>query len=200
MTRPSEDTGERLDGRRVRGEENRRRIVEAFIDLIRRGEISPTAEDVAARANVGLRTVFRHFDDMERLYREIGTVIEAPITPMVETPFRTAEWRGRLSEMIVRRAGIYERVMPFMIAAAANAHRSAHLRRRTQWFARTQRRLLEEIVPEVKALPSATLDALDLLLSFEAWLGLRRARRLDAAAARAAMQAGVDALTREISP
>jgi hypothetical protein len=101
--------------------------------------------------------------------------------------------------MIGRRAEIYERIMPFMVAASANAHRSPHLRRRTQGFARTQRKLLEEVVPEVTVLRPADLDALDLLLSFEAWLGLRRARRLNAADAKAAMHAGVDALTREMA-
>lgn len=190
---------ERVDGRRARGEENRRRIVDAFIELIRRGEISPTAEQVAARAKVGLRTVFRHFDDMERLYREIGQVIEAPILPLVDKPFAATGWRGRLAEMIGRRADVYEQVMPYMIASAANAHRSAHLRRRQQWFARTQRRILLAVVPEVGALDPAALDALDLLLSFEAWLGLRRARRLSIASAKAAVTAGVEALTKDIA-
>jgi AcrR family transcriptional regulator len=194
----SQDEAERPDGRRVRGEENRRRIVEAFMELVRRGHVTPTAEEVAARAKVGLRTVFRHFEDMELLYREIGNAIEAPIMPIVQQPFRANDWRGRLKEMVARRAEVYERLTPFMITSAANEHRSPHLRRRALAFARNQRSLLLSIVPEVEALTPAQLDALDLMLSFEAWLGLRRARRLDAGAAKAAVQAGVDALTTEI--
>ena len=38
------------DGRRARGAENRRRIVAAMLELIGEGEISPGAEQVAARA------------------------------------------------------------------------------------------------------------------------------------------------------
>ena len=65
----------RTDGRVRRGADNRRKIVAAFIAFIREGKLAPTAEDIAARADVGLRTVFRHFDDMERLYGEIAVVI-----------------------------------------------------------------------------------------------------------------------------
>ena len=56
------------DGRRRRARNNRQRIVAAMIELIGEGHITPGAEDVAARAGVGLRTVFRHFNDMESLY------------------------------------------------------------------------------------------------------------------------------------
>ena len=61
----------RTDGRRARGHVSRSRIVAAMIELVREGCVAPTAEQVALRADVGLRTVFRHFDDMESLYREI---------------------------------------------------------------------------------------------------------------------------------
>ena len=59
------------DGRRRRSQRSRDRIVTAMIDLVEAGAITPSAEEVAARAEVGLRSVFRHFRDMESLYREI---------------------------------------------------------------------------------------------------------------------------------
>ncbi len=57
------------DGRRRRGLDNRGRIIAAMLEIIRRGETA-SAEQVAAQADVGLRTVFRHFQDMDSLYRE----------------------------------------------------------------------------------------------------------------------------------
>ena len=89
-----------------------------------------TAEEVAAKAEVGLRTVFRHFDDMEQLYREIAAAIEPPVWLIVERPFTSPGWRGRLAEMIERRVQVYERIMPFKLSAIANAHRSPFLRKR----------------------------------------------------------------------
>ena len=43
-----------------------------MLELVRAGAISPNAEEVAERAGVGLRTVFRRFDDMDSLYREMA--------------------------------------------------------------------------------------------------------------------------------
>ncbi|HAY44774.1 MAG TPA: transcriptional regulator, partial [Gammaproteobacteria bacterium] len=52
------------DGRHQRSRDSKRKIVTAMLELVRAGIIAPTAEEVAARANVGLRTVFRRFKDM----------------------------------------------------------------------------------------------------------------------------------------
>ena len=64
------------DGRRRRGQNNRARIVTAMLEIIRTGDMSPSADQVAARADVGLRTVFRHFKDMDSLYSEMSLAIE----------------------------------------------------------------------------------------------------------------------------
>ena len=42
-------------------------IIEAWLALINDGDLSPTARGVADRADVGLRTVFQHFSDMNAL-------------------------------------------------------------------------------------------------------------------------------------
>src|SRR3546814_3782718 len=56
-----------------------------------RSEVTPSAEQVAARADVGLRTVFRHFKDMESLYREMSAVIEREVIPVMRRPFKRSE-------------------------------------------------------------------------------------------------------------
>ena len=57
------------DGRLKRSVATRKKILQALTALTYEGVLSPTAEQVAMRADVGLRTVFRHFDDMDSLYR-----------------------------------------------------------------------------------------------------------------------------------
>ena len=59
------------DGRINRSIVTRKKIVDALTALVFEGHITPTAEQVAQRANVGLHTVFRHFDDMDSLCREV---------------------------------------------------------------------------------------------------------------------------------
>ena len=72
------DAGD-VDGRRRRSVRSRQRIVEALLGLIRDGEMHPSAAQVAQKAGVSLRTVFRHFEDMESLNREMGAIIEDEI-------------------------------------------------------------------------------------------------------------------------
>ena len=47
------------DGRVQRSERSREAIIRAMLDLIGEGIASPTAQQVALRADVGVRTVFR---------------------------------------------------------------------------------------------------------------------------------------------
>ncbi len=73
LTKPqaeSEPT-QAIDGRTLRANNSRQKIVDAMLSLVRAGDISPSAESVATTANVGLRTVFRRFSEMEILYREM---------------------------------------------------------------------------------------------------------------------------------
>jgi AcrR family transcriptional regulator len=185
------------DGRIRRGTENRRRIQIAFIELLRSGILSPTAELVAEKAGVGLRSVFRHFDDMDGLYREIGEAIEAEIEPMWNVPFRTATWQGRLAEMIDRRAAVFERITPFRIASVLHRHKSQFLDQRQARFAAEQRAILEGVLPASIRKDAIRLEALDLAMSIDAWLRLRREQNLDVAEARATIARLVSALIGE---
>src|SRR5690349_22289922 len=62
-----------LDGRVRRGERSRDAIVGALFDLIGGGVLQPTAQQVADRAGVGIRSVFRHFTEMDSLYAAMDT-------------------------------------------------------------------------------------------------------------------------------
>ncbi len=55
------------DGRWLRSIRTRTAIIEAWLALINAGDLSPTARGVADRADVGLRTIFQHFSDMNAL-------------------------------------------------------------------------------------------------------------------------------------
>ena len=76
-----ESSGGAIDGRRLRAERSRERIVDALLKLVQSGEMNPSAAMVAETARVSLRTVFRHFEEMESLYLEMGRVCEARFLP-----------------------------------------------------------------------------------------------------------------------
>ena len=68
--------------------------------------MSPGASHVAERANVGLRTVFRHFEDMDSIYDEMTEEVMTAIMPKVKAPFKASTWRERLLECVDRRADV----------------------------------------------------------------------------------------------
>ncbi len=162
-----------IDGRRRRGQDNRARIVAAMLDLIREGAMTPSAEQVAARAEVGLRTVFRHFDDMDSLYREMSGFIEAELRAIVERPFAATDWQGRLAELVERRGEAFERISPFKRASDTVRHRSRFLAGDHGKLATALRELLKAVLPPEIVADPLKLEALDLLTSFEAWTRLR---------------------------
>ena len=52
---------EKLDGRLLRSERSRQLIIEAIIKLVDEGFLIPTAQQVAERAGVGIRSVVQTF-------------------------------------------------------------------------------------------------------------------------------------------
>jgi len=176
------------DGRRRRGMDNRARIVAAMMEMVRADEVAPSAERVAARADVGLRTVFRHFQDMDSLYREMSLVIEGELRAIMAQPLQAPIGPERLAELIARRARCFEAIAPFRRAAEAYRHRSKFLGSDYTRLVRELRVILErELPPQIVSDPMK-LEALDLLLSFEAWARLRREQGLSIERAQAVVE------------
>jgi hypothetical protein len=80
------------------------------------------------------------------------------------------------------------------LAAQVHRHESAYLAQNLMDTAALQRDLLRRLLPEAVAQNATLLDALDLVLSFEAWIRLRREQGLEAGQAREVMRLGVRAL------
>ncbi len=182
------------DGRRARGVDNRRKIVTALLKLVEDGNVDPSAEEVAAAASVGLRTVFRHFADMDSLHASISELMTAEIRPIIEQPFAAADWRGRLDELIERRAQIFERLLPFKIAGDAHRHRSPFLTAEHKALVKMQTQALRGVLPAKIAGDRPLVAALDLVLSFDAWKRLRHDQGVTARDARSALRFAASAL------
>jgi AcrR family transcriptional regulator len=180
------------DGRRRRGQDNRARIVAAMMEIVHGGDIAPSAEQVAARADVGLRTVFRHFQDMDSLYREIAAVVGAEVRTVFERPLQGATWQDRLFERAGRFAVAYEKMSPFKRAADAFKHRSKFLGSDYAKLVADQRRVLEHELPQ--DFGGDRLETIDLLLSFEAWARLRNEQGLTPRRAQGVIEAALRTL------
>ena len=168
------------DGRHRRSQDSRARIVAALLDLVHGGEISPAAEQVAARAGVGLRSVFRHFSDMDSLYLEMAAYVEREFVSVLSEPLTGADWRARLVEMLHRRIGVYEKIAPYRRAGDAIRHRSPFIAANQARFVAMTRDLLRRQLPPEVIRDRTAFEALDLIMSFEAWSRLRREQGLSA--------------------
>ncbi|MBB4631420.1 TetR/AcrR family transcriptional regulator [Sphingosinicella soli] len=183
---------ETVDGRRLRSERSRAQIVAAMHAVIEGGDMDPNAPSVAEAAGVSIRTVFRHFEEMDSLYRELNATLEAEILPMVMTPFEALDWQGRAREVVVRRARIYERLLPFKVAAYARRFQSEYLMDAHRRFVTMERAALQAILPpEVQSNP-ALFAAIEMVTGFQSWQRLRHDQKLPPEEAEAAMRLAVE--------
>jgi AcrR family transcriptional regulator len=185
------------DGRRARSRSSRARIVAAMLDLVARGEVSPAAAQVAEVAGVGLRSVFRHFKDMDALYREMAAAIEAQVLPILMRPPEGANWQQRLFDIAARRATIFETIMPYRISANVRRFESAYLMEGYRRQLRLEAEALAAHLPEDVRADAVGAQGLNVILGFGTWRSLRYDQNLPAAEAAAVVRRMLsDALAR----
>jgi AcrR family transcriptional regulator len=194
VRRAAAEPAEQADGRLARSERSRQQIVDAMLKLIRAGEMNPTAVQVAEAANVSLRTVFRHFEELDGLRMEMSAQMEAEIRPILQEPFKAEDWRGRLGEMLARRARLYEHVMPVKIAAGLKRFESAYLMKDYHRFLAQERAGLMQVLPKSIAGNAVLFAAVEMTMSFQAWRRLRQDQGLGAAEAERVMRFTVEKL------
>lgn len=182
------------DGRVARGERNRASIVEAVIELLRAGVLLPTADQIAERAGVGARTVFRHFDDLEQLFAEVTGTVQERTRHLFSDVLTEGSLDRRARDLVMRRAQAYEEIAPFRRSVALLAHRSAFLREHDRDLVRRLRAQLIFALPELRDARAELLQGVELLSSFEAWDRLRRVQGLDLTATQRTLADGVSAL------
>ncbi len=178
-----DDINTTTDGRKLRSEDSKRRIVAAMLDLVREGRIAPTAEEVARRAQVGLRTVFRRFKDMESLYAEMAGVIDKQIASISDELVSRGDWLANLSQMVDRRLQVYEIIMPYRVAAEALKFQSTIMLTQHMKFVREERHRLLGLMPEALLDDRVLSEGLEAVLSFDMWNQLRNDQRLGASEA-----------------
>jgi AcrR family transcriptional regulator len=188
---------ESADGRVRRGAQNRDRILDALYALIGEGELQPTAEQVARRAGVGERTVFRHFEDMETLHAELSGRLRREVAPLLEGRRPEGSLRERVAALVVRRVRLLESIAPYHRSAVLQRPRSKFLQRAHAETCRTLREdLTRTLAPELEGDLGEMLEALDLVGSMEAWDRLRSEQRLGRERAARVMEVALLALLR----
>lgn len=181
---PQTEATERVDGRNLRREQNRETVLETLSAMFREGVYQPTVNEVAARAGVSLRSLFRYFDDVDDLShaaieRELHLASPLfdiacdPALPLAVRVRRTVEARVRLFEAVApaaRAARAFASKNPVVAERVTETRRQLRGHLKTTFAAEIERR------PEL-------LPALDVLCSFESYDLMRRDQRLSRARA-----------------
>ncbi len=172
-------TGNKPDGRLQRSERSRQLIVEASQQLIGEGIMVPTAQQVADRAGVGIRTLFRHFADMESLYATIDSQLRGGYERLFIGGDRSGTLGERILHAIEARAAAYEQLSSLILSTKAQMWRSPVLQKS---YARNQRGLRKDLadwLPEMAQLSPPRKEAVEAAASFETWDRLRAQQGLN---------------------
>lgn len=185
-----------VDGRRLRRAQNREAVLDALLSLFHEGVYTPSSDEIAERAGLSPRSLFRYFDDIDDLHRaatrrqlrRASALVDVPVEPDAPTDLKV--------QAVVRsRARLFEEIAPAARATRACAHRHPVLAKELRDGRSFLRRQLRDLfAPELAASGAPMFPALDVLCSFESYELLRFSQGLSRARASAALIASLTAL------
>ncbi|MDG1663359.1 MAG: TetR/AcrR family transcriptional regulator [Pseudomonadales bacterium] len=157
------------DGRIQRSERSRQLIVDAVVDLINEGHMIPTAQQVADKAGVAIRTVFRHFSEMEKLYAEIDQTMRPWYAELFSQSDRSGTLEERVTRAVESHAGAYTELAGVMRAVQLLLWRSPQVKQNYLEGAQRIRKDMNVWLPELASVSPETREAVDAITSFDFW-------------------------------
>jgi TetR/AcrR family transcriptional regulator of autoinduction and epiphytic fitness len=184
-----------LDGRHRRREENREAVIDALVALWDDGRYQTSAAEVAERAGISPRSLFRYFDDLGDLTRAAIERHLQAAAPLFDIPIDASEpTAAKIAAVVDCRLRLWDAIEASARAGRATAHRNPIVAERLHDARRSfcdQVRTL--FAPELADRPDA-LGPVDVLLSFESRELLRVEHRLGADRTRHSLVAALTAL------
>jgi AcrR family transcriptional regulator len=183
------------DGRRRRSERTRLAIIEAYLELLRRNSVMPTAAQLADQAGCSVRSIFERFSDLNAL--SLATADYAIAKGQAEAVPRDVDGDRsiRIRSHVETRALACEKWLPLWrivigldqpeLRTRVELVRLANIERMKLMY-RLELSLLAEPVRD------ELLIALATLISFESWDQMRHSFRLSTEAAQAVWRSAID--------
>ena len=189
---------EKIDGRRARGLRTRDAIISALLDLIAGGDIAPTAQRIADRAGVSVRSVYQHFADVEGLYADAAQRTYAWVRQTAKDVDQSLPLAKRVDAFVDNRASTLEALLPFNRAVRLMEPSSDRVRGyRVAMEKWEKERVAKVFAAELRGMDNARRSAvhagIDVLASTDAWDHLRRNGQ-SARSARQVMRSGIVSL------
>jgi AcrR family transcriptional regulator len=166
----------------MRSDRSRQLIIESMLQLIKQGNLVPTAQQVADHANVGIRSVFRHFEDMESIFETANDLCLEEYRGLFIGGDRTGSLQERILHATECHANAYETINNMTLSGAARRWNSEVLRTSNLSYQHQLRKDLNEWLPELNKLSNNKREAVDGIASFEMWQRLRSIQSLSKSA------------------
>jgi AcrR family transcriptional regulator len=112
-----------VDGRTMRRTRNRTAVISALLAMIREGDLHPGAAEIAERAGVSHRSIFRYFDDLDDLVRTAIDQAFQDAAPLSAVP---DVGHGSLTERIERFVDARLQLFAFVDGTMQVARMRAH--------------------------------------------------------------------------
>lgn len=101
------------DGRFARSARTREELISSLLRLIAAGNICPTAEQVGIDAGISKRAVFRHFDDMDALNKEVWLLQSDRLSQRHSLDGVTGNLQQRINSFTLARCALLQDMAPF---------------------------------------------------------------------------------------
>ncbi len=165
------------DGRINRSKTTLNKIVAATISLLRKnnnGQI-PTAQEIAVKSGVGIRTVFRHIDDMEGLIEEVNRRYLHDLESYIakNNPKQNSKDQ-RIEHVIKERFYLYNTYQHVFNLTITSLNNSSAIRTGFIKFNHILRQRFEDIIPEIKMINKDKQNLIDTLISYAAWFRMTK--------------------------
>ncbi len=192
--------GGMTDGRSLRRERNRNSVIEALLALVREGNMDPGGAEIAERAGVSHRSVFRYFDDLGDLLRTaIDTELGRGRALGDIADLGEGTFEHRLDVLITTRLKSCDFTHGIVTLARVRAFSIPGINEHFAQIAlETRKQLGTHFAPELSGLPRAKqeliLDTVHCLVSWDAYDWHKRVFDHDNERIRDAWHAGLTAL------
>ena len=165
------------DGRINRSKTTLNKIVAATISLLRKnnnGQIT-TAQEIAVKSGVGIRTVFMHIDDMEGLIEEVNRRYLNDLESYIakNNPKQNSKDQ-RIEHVIKERFYLYNTYQHVFNLTITSLNNSNAIRTGFIKFNNILRQRFEDLIPEIKMINKDKQNLIDTLISYAAWFRMTK--------------------------
>lgn len=173
-----------------------------MLDCLQEGILRPSAKQVAERAGVSTRAVFRHFKNMESLFEQVSELQIERVDRQLPTVTTEGTLDERIDALVAHCSMRNEIISPVRRSAILTEPFSKEIRNRNAWFRSLQRRQVRtSFATELEVLPEAQrrdkVGIARTLLSYSYWDELRNLEKFSNAATNRAIRNALKALFRD---